>query len=190
MKALKKARSEEWRRVTRKLIMVAGLSFFALCALYAEGRERAVDFRIVLDMSGSFRVGHYGAVNYLCDSFVDDILEEQDTLYLVAAKEEPEVLFDGNVGGGKADIKMALWSLDEPFGISHADEALAIVESRVNKSDKDRINVTLLICGTDTNVQGEYLKYSRTKNFAYWREITVGFNLQSEIDNAYNNIIK
>jgi hypothetical protein len=157
------------------------LLFVSLLPLAAQ--ERVVDMRIVVDMSASLAQGKAGAVNWLCDTIVDRTLRSGDSFYLVASGESAEVIFDGIIGDAaqKEEIKEKIRTLGDPTGTSHAAEALRHIFSDRTHGP---IPVTIIVCGTDLNMDVSLLRYSRTENFAFWRAVTVADGLDAEVNRA------
>jgi hypothetical protein len=150
-----------------------------------ESAGRAVDMRIVIDMSSSLSQGKTGAVNWLCDTIVDKTLQSGDSFYLAASGENDAVIFDGIIGdeAQKEEIKEKIRALGDPAGVSYASKTLAQVFSE-RKPGPGHIPVTIIVCGTDINIEGNLLRYSRTENFAYWRAITVADGLEEDVNRA------
>jgi hypothetical protein len=157
------------------------LLFAPLLQLAAQ--ERVVEMRIVIDMSASLAQGKAGAVNWLCDTVVDRTLQGGDSFYLVASGGNAEVIFDGVIGDAaqKEEIKEKIRALGDPSGESHAAETLRHIFSDRTHGP---ISVTIIVCGTDLNMDADLLRYSRTENFAYWRAVTVADGLGAEVDRA------
>jgi hypothetical protein len=163
-----------------------GLTLFApLYAQEAGAAARTVDMRIIVDASQSLSRGKAGAVNWLCDTIVDRTLQSGDTLYLVASKETDEVIFDGVIGDGaqKEVLKERIRALEDPSGESHAAQTVRNVFANL-PARAGGIPVTMVVCGTGIKIEGNFLQYSRTENFAYWRAITVAGNLEAEMNRA------
>jgi hypothetical protein len=154
---------------------------FARLPLAAQ--ERVIDMRIIIDLSASLTQGKTGAVNWLCDTVVDRTLQRGDSFYLIASGESAEVIFDGVIGDAaqKEEIKEKIRLLGDPAGVSHAEEALRHIFSNRTRGP---IPVTIIVCGTDINMDASLLRYSRTENFAYWRAVTVADGLDAKVDKA------
>jgi hypothetical protein len=159
------------------------VSLFAPLLPPLVAQERVVEMRIVIDLSASLAQGKAGAVNWLCDTIVDRTLQSGDSFYLVASGENGEVIFDGVIGDAaqKEEIKEKIRALGDPAGESHAAEALRHIFSSRTRGP---IPVTVIVCGTDLNMDASLLRYSRTENFAYWRAVTVADGLDAEVDKA------
>jgi hypothetical protein len=141
--------------------------------------------RVIIDMSSSLSRGKAGAVNWLCDTLLDRTLRSGDILYLVAAGETDEVIFDGIIGDGgqKEAVKEKIRILKDPEGASFAARTLERVFA-ARTAEPECVPVTMIVCGTDINMEENLLRYSRTENFAYWRVITVAGGLDEEVDRA------
>jgi hypothetical protein len=161
------------------------LPVFPVFAQEESGTERAVDMRVIVDMSASLSRGKAGAVNWLCDTLVDRMLRSGDFLYLVAAGEPEEVIFDGVIGdtAQREEVKEKIRALKDPDGGSLAAKTLERVFA-ARTINLERVPVTMIVCGTDITAAGDLLRYSRTENFAYWRVITVADGLAEEVDRA------
>jgi hypothetical protein len=153
----------------------------------APGAGRNIAMRIIVDTSSSLSRGKAGAVNWLCDTIIDRTLQGGDLLYLVAAGESDEVIFDGIIGDAaqKEMIKKEIRMLKDPEGASYAARTLERVFS-AGLPEPERISVTIIVCGTDITdlAAAEHLRYARTEHFAYWRAITVAPGLEEEVNRA------
>jgi hypothetical protein len=168
--------------------MAVTMAVFLLPSVMVSAEEnagRAVDMRIVIDMSASLSQGIPGAVNWLCDTIVGKTFQSGDSFYLVVSGENDAVIFDGIIGdeAHKEEIKEKIRTLGEPAGLSYAAKTVTQVFSE-RKPRPGRIAVTIIVCGTDINIEGNLLRYSRTENFAYWRAITVADGLEEEVNRA------
>jgi hypothetical protein len=149
--------------------------------------SRQVDMRIVVDASSSLARGKTGAINWLCDTIVDRTLQNGDFLYLVVSRETDTVIFDGPLGdtAQKDALKEKIRALEEPDGQSGAARAVQNLLSRkMPGRAADCIPVTILVCGPDVREEADFLRYSRTENFAYWRAITVAENGEADVNRA------
>jgi hypothetical protein len=177
----------------RDLLVMVGLLLSVIVSVVAvsaqeeaaSGSGRAVDMRVIIDMSSSLSRGKAGAMNWLCDTLVDRTLRNGDALYLVAAGETYEVIFDGVIGDSeqKEAVKEKIRTLGDPSGESHAAKTLERVFA-ARTVETERVPVTMIVCGTDITAEGSLLRYSRTENFAYWRVITVANGLDEEVNRA------
>jgi hypothetical protein len=170
--------------------LVAPLVFTPPLAAQEEG-ERVVEMRVIVDASASLSRGKAGAVNWLCDTMVDKTLRSGDVFYLVVSGENDEVVFDGILGDAaqKEEIKEKIRVLGDPEGASHAAETLRHVFSD-RPPASGHIPVTIVVCGTDANMDSSLLRYSRTENFAYWRAITVAGGLDAEVERALKKALR
>jgi hypothetical protein len=148
-------------------------------------QERVVEMRVIVDASASLAQGKAGAVNWLCDTMVDKTLRSGDVFYLAVSGATDEVIFDGIIGDDaqKEAIKEQIRTIGDPEGASHAAETLRRVLSD-RQPASGHIPVTIVVCGTDVNMDSSLLRYSRTENFAYWRAITVAGGLDAEVERA------
>jgi hypothetical protein len=159
--------------------------------LAAQEGERVVEMRVIVDASASLARGKAGAVNWLCDTMVDRTLRSGDVFYLVVSGENDAVVFDGVIGDAaqKEEIKEKIRVLGDPEGTSHAAETLQHVFSD-RTPGPGHIPVTIVVCGTDVNMDASLLRYSRTENFAYWRAITVAGGLDAEVEQALKKALR
>jgi hypothetical protein len=174
----------------RNLLVLAGLLAVVVSPVFAQeeaasGSGRAVDMRVIIDMSSSLARGKAGAVNWLCDTLVDRTLQSGDVLYLAVAGETDEVIFDGIIGDGeqKEAVKEKIRMLKDPEGASFAAKTLERVFA-TRTAEPESVLVTMIVCGTDITAEGNLLRYSRTENFAFWRVITVADGLDEEVNRA------
>ena len=173
---------------TRLWALLVTAAWFALPVSPVAAQEVSgigVDMRIIIDMSASLSRGKAGAVNWLCDTAVDQTLQNGDSLYLVASGEKDEVIFEGIIGGiaDREAVKEKIRALRDPEGLSFAAKTLEHVFA-VRRAKPERVPVTMIVCGTDITAEGNLLRYSRTENFAYWRVIKVAEGLDEEVDRA------
>ena len=176
-----------WLSFTRLWALLVMAAWFTLPVPAQEGASSgpALDMRVIIDMSASLSRGKAGAVNWLCDTVVDQTLQNGDSLYLVASGEKDEVIFDGIIGGiaDREAVKEKIRALGNPDGKSHAAKTLERVFA-ARTAEPERVPVTMIVCGTDITAEGNLLRYSRTENFAYLRVITVAEGLDEEVNRA------
>jgi hypothetical protein len=180
-----------------RVVLVLGLLLPVFAAAPISAQEeaapvtgRSVDMRVIIDPSSSLSRGRAGAVNWLCDTLVDRTLRSGDSLYLVAAGETDEVIFDGIIGDTehKEAVKEKIRALKEIDGASYAAKTLERVFA-ARSAEPERVPVTMIVCGTDITAAGNLLRYSRTENFAYWRVITVAEGLDEDVNRALKKAI-
>jgi hypothetical protein len=172
------------------LSLAAGAFLFtpSLAAQTVESRGRPLHLSIVVDASLSLARGKAGAVNWLCGTVVDTMLETGDRFYLVVSRESDEVLFDGLIEDEtqKEALKEKIRALPDPSGLSHAERTLreTIVSQKTSGAGAaNAIPVLMLVCGSDIKVDG-LLTYSRTENFAHWKAITIGAGIEGAVEAA------
>lgn len=170
--------------------MVYGLFAPGLEAQTAGSRGRPVHLSIVVDASLSLSRGKAGAVNWLCGTVVDTLLEAGDRFYLVVSREADEVLFDGIIEDDtqKEALKEKIRALPEPAGLSYAERTLRETIAS-QKADNKSIPVLMLVCGPDVKADG-LLTYARTENFAHWRAITIGAGIEDAVEAALRNALR
>jgi hypothetical protein len=177
--------------------LVVFLPFFAQILFGADQRSIPVDMYLIFDGSSAIKNGKDGAVQWVCDSIVDGLLQNGDTLTLWIASEKAEKAFSGVIDGPeqKETVKNLIRSVNTD-GAS-ADYAGALREAASLQSRGGAaIPYTLLITGA---AQGgaaggirspetlAYLRYSRVEQFSGWRAMVTRLGMDRQIQQAAAN---
>jgi hypothetical protein len=137
------------------------------------------------------------AIDWVCTSIVDGILQNGDRITLWSVSERPGELISQTISSSadKDSLKAIIQSIAEAPGPANYKLALGIAAEREKKrTDRDRIFFTLLVGAyieeMDAN-QGkvsyngiDLLKYSRVLDFPGWKAIVVGLGLDDAINKA------
>jgi hypothetical protein len=163
-----------------------GLLWILLCSLAGAG---AADIRIVpinvnVILDGSREMGPFmdEAAAWLCDHLVEGVLTGGDHLRIWVAGEKARTAYSGPLIGGewKEGVKNTFRSLVP--GEGRADFAGALGEAARSPGGRGDIPAyTILVCGTSGGLSLEaegaaYLRYSRNREFAGWRVVTVALD--------------
>jgi hypothetical protein len=173
------------RRDRQKEILVfLGLFLCSLSgAAAADIRTAPLNINVILD--GSREMGAFmdQAGAWLCDYLVEGVLIEGDRLNVWAAGEKARTLYSDRVGGGgKEALKKIFRSFVPDAG--EADFAGALREaSRFSGGRAGEMPAyTILVCGSSRGLVSletegaAYLRYSRNREFAGWRVVTVALD--------------
>jgi hypothetical protein len=176
----------------KKLLSLLWIFLFSLSgARAADIRAVPININVILD--GSREMGAFTdeAAAWLCDYLVEGVLIEGDQLNIWIAGEKVQEVYSGLLGGGdwKETIKKIFRSFVPDAG--QADFAGALGEaSRFSGGRGDIPAYTILVCGSSRGLASletegaAYLRYSRNREFAGWRVVTVALDAGSRIREA------
>jgi hypothetical protein len=174
------------------------LPFFPKMLFGADERTVPVDMYLVFDGSSAIKNGKNGAAQVICDSIVDGMLQNGDTLTIWIASEKAEKAFSAVIDGPEQKEKVKNLIRSVNAGGSYADFAGALREavSMQRSQGGAAIPYTLLIAGSTTamapgtanGIRGAetlaYLRYSRVEEFSGWRAMVAGLVLDQQIQQA------
>jgi hypothetical protein len=163
--------------------------------------QRAVPVDVYLIFDGSLAMGNEKNVagQWACDTIVDGLLQEGDTLTLWIASEKAEKVFSGAIDGSgrKESVKDFVRSISGGGAYANYAEALREAASMQRAREGVAIPYTLLIVGSTTvmfppgNTSGirgletlGYLRYSRVEEFSGWRAMTAVLGMDRQIQQA------
>jgi hypothetical protein len=169
-----------------------GLFFFVFAgALPGEDRRTgAMDMYIIIDGSENLRTKKDAALQWLCDSVVDTLLQGGDRLTVWVAGAAAQVVYAGPVEGeeSRERIKAALRSVT-PQGDA-ADYAGALGQAAAAVRRAEGVTYTLVISGRGGGPSSgggaalAFLRYSRVLEFPGWRAQVVGLDIASRVEQA------
>ena len=188
-----------------KLYFHRSAEFLLLCALFAlpnsiraqDQRTSPIDALLLMDATPAMNSVRREAIDWVCTSFVDGILQNGDRITLWSVSEQPGELISQTISSNadKDSLKAIIQSIAEAPGPANYKLALGIAAEREKKrTDRDRIFFTLLVGvyfeEMDAN-QGkvsyngiDLLKNSRVTDFPGWKAIVVGLGLDDAINKA------
>jgi hypothetical protein len=145
---------------------------------------------IIIDGSENLLPGKDAALQWLCDSVVDTLLQGGDRLTVWVASDTVRVLYEGPVEGEAAreGIKTALRSFT-PRGEA-ADYAGALGQAAAAVRRAEGLTYTLVISGQGGGPSAggagalRFLRYSRVLDFPGWRAQVVGLDLAPRVEQA------
>jgi hypothetical protein len=168
------------------------LLWIFLCSLAGAGaadiRTVPMDINVILDGSREMRPFMDEAAAWLCDHLVEGVLSEGDHLHVWVAGEKAQTAYSGLLGGGewKETVKKTFRSLVPEAGRSDFAGALAEALGEAAMATGGRGGeipaYTILVCESSrglSSLEGEgiaYLRYSRNREFAGWRVVTVALD--------------
>jgi hypothetical protein len=179
------------------MVLVVFLSFFPGILFGADQRTVPVDMYLIFDGSSAIKNGKDGAVQWVCETIVDGLLQNGDTLTFWIASEKAEQAFSGVIDGPeqKETIKNLIRSVNA--GAVSADYAGALRKalSLQNAQGGAAIPYTLLITGAGhvgsgnaNGIRGSetlgYLRYSRVEEFSGWRAMVTRLGMDRQIQQA------
>jgi hypothetical protein len=162
----------------------------------ADRRANPIDMYLIFDGSAALRNGRDGAVNWLCDTLIDGLIQEGDTLYIWLAGGTAELVFSGTVNGTeqKEAAKTKIRSLSTQSGRADYAGALRDAAARKAAAGNRQIAYTLLISGPANGTSGisaaqeadltGLLRYSRVEDFPEWRVLTVAPGIGPQVQRA------
>jgi hypothetical protein len=175
-----------FRRICVFLLVL--LPLFPKMLFGADERTAPMDMYLILDGSATIKNAKDGAVKWVCDSIVDGMLQNGDTLTIWIASEKAEKAFSAVIDGPgqKETVKNLIRSVSA--GGSSADFAGALREaaSMQRSQGSAAIPYTLLITGSTTAMTSAnaYLRYARVEEFSGWRAVVAGLALDQQIQQA------
>ncbi|MDR2404151.1 MAG: hypothetical protein LBD78_08990 [Spirochaetaceae bacterium] len=149
-----------------------------------------MDMHLIIDGSAALRAGRDGAVSWLCDHVVDELLREGDRLSIWIAAGRAKRIFSEALSGGdkKEEVKALLRSIVP--GDDSADFSGALREAAAITGGGTMV-YTLLITGSAAGYSPlsgsdtiDFLRYSRVQEFPGWRAIVAAPGIASRIRNA------
>jgi hypothetical protein len=164
------------------------LWFFPGFLRAADVRTVPIDVYVILDVSSAIKNKSGEAVKWLCDHVVDEMLQDGDTLTILAAGERATALFSEPLSSAdtKEAAKQAFRSA-APTAAS-ADYAGGLREAVARQGSGRRISYTLLVIGSGSPTApgglASLLRYSRVQEFSGWRVLTVGLNMDRQVREA------
>jgi hypothetical protein len=145
---------------------------------------------LVVDGSTALKAGKDGAISWLCDHVVDELLREGDRLTIWTAAGKAKQVFSESLSG--QDKKEAAKTLLRSIGAEgdSADFAGALREVP-GAAGAERIVYTLLVSGSAAGYSTlpgqdtvDFLRYSRVEEFPGWRAIVAAPGIGSRVRNA------
>jgi hypothetical protein len=153
---------------------------------------------LIVDGSSAIRGGRDSAVNWLCDTIIEGLLQEGDSLNIWFAGDTAELVFSGTLAGAdqKEPVKAKLRSLPVQSARADYSGALRAAAARGAAAGDRKIAYTLLISGSANGAPGDaanlsrdadlagLLRYSRVEDFSGWRVLTVAPGIGSRVQRA------
>jgi hypothetical protein len=166
----------------KKFLSLLGVFLFPFVgAGAADIRTVPMNINVILDGSREMRPFMDEAAAWLCDYLVEGLLSEGDQLRIWIAGEKAQRVYSGLLGGRewKETVKNTFRSLVPQAG--GADFAGALGEAAQSPGGGDIPAYTILVCGSSGGFSPEgegaaYLRYSRNREFAGWRVVTVALD--------------
>jgi hypothetical protein len=159
--------------------------------IWSDARTVPLDVYIIVDGSSAMEKGRQEAVDWLCGTVIDGILQSGDRIWIWRAGAGPELVYSGTLGADKEAVKAKIRSIQFQGEAADYRGALQEAQSLVNKSD--RISYTLLVSGSGAKdppsqeaESAGLLRYSRVDSFSGWRVLTVGLDLSARVRQSTN----
>jgi hypothetical protein len=162
----------------------------------ADQRNNPIDMYLIFDGSSAIRSGRDSAINWLCDTIIDGLLRDGDTLNIWLAADTAEQVFSGTIDGAdqKELVKTKLRALSTQGAYADYAGALRAAEARKTAAGGRKIAYTLLISGPANGASGDsaaasrnlagLLRYSRVEEFPGWRVLTVALGIGPQVQRA------
>jgi hypothetical protein len=180
------------------VFLVIFLPFFPGILFGVDQRTVPVDMYLIFDGSLAIKNGKDGAVQWVCETIVDGLLQNGDTLTLWIASETAEQAFSGVIDGPeqKETIKNLIRSVTADGSSADYAGALRKALSLQNAQGGAAIPYTLLITGAGqvgspgsaNGIRGSetlgYLRYSRVEEFSGWRAMVTRLGMDRQIQQA------
>jgi len=178
----------------RYFLALAFLAVF-LPRLEAEDRRSIpMDLYLVIDGSEAFQSIKAGAIAWVNERVVDQLLMEGDRVSVWTAGERAELVFSGDVSasGGKEAIKDKLTSLAATGRNADFYGALRNVHSGISSGySGDRLSCTMLVTasagGLERAIAGDtqgLFRWFRTERYEQWQVLVVAPDIGSKVSQA------
>ena len=148
-------------------------------------RTSPIDVYIIVDSSSAMERGREQAISWLSTTVIDNMLRNDDRIWIWTAGARPELIYSGNLDN-KEEVKTVIRSIS--FEGDAADYRGALFEAQALVQRSDRTTFTLLISGSEAKdppsreaESAGLLRYSRVESFPGWRVLTVGLDLAPKV---------
>jgi hypothetical protein len=178
-----------------KKIIPGFLAFFLPLAQGAYGldsRNTPIEVFLIMDGSSAMKNAGDEAVEWVCSSLVDGILQDGDRITLWNAGGTAQIVYSETIAGaaGKEAVKNTLRSLSA--GANQADFAGALRDaSQRAAASRSAMAYTLLISGSSAALSpallgsgAGLLRYSRIEEFSGWRALVIALGINSRVGQA------
>jgi hypothetical protein len=145
---------------------------------------------IIIDGSENLRAKKDAALQWLCDSVVDTLLQGGDRLTVWVAGDAARVVYAGAVEGeeSREGIKTAIRSVTPQGAVADYSGALKQAAAAVRRAEG--MTYTLVISGRGGGATSgdraalAFLRYSRVLEFPGWQAQVVGLDIASRVEQA------
>jgi hypothetical protein len=164
------------------------LLWIFLCSLAGAGAAdiRTVPINVNVILDGSREMGPFmdEAAAWLCDYLAEGVLSEGDHLRVWIAGEKAQAVYSGILNGGdwKETVKKTFRSFAPEAGRADLAGALGEAALATGGRDGEIPAYTVLVCESSrglSSLEAEgaaYLRYSRNREFAGWRVVTIALD--------------
>lgn len=166
---------------------------FLLCAGPLPGEDRRtvpVNVYVIVDGSENLRTPWAGALEWLCGSLVDGLLQRGDRLTIWTAGAAARMVYDETLGGEETmEAAKGIFRSISPRGDS-ADYAGALGQAAESARRARGMTYTLVVSGrgggpsSGGNAALNLMHYSRVREFSGWRVYVVGLDIASQVEQA------
>lgn len=181
------------KNTLKTIIISMCLAFFLPAFLAGEGRQGlSLDFKLIIDGSGSFSGGKDEAMAWIDRELIDGILQEGDYLTIWSAGDRAEVVFSGNVGASTTAIKDIVNGLD--FSARTPDFNSALREAAARDSGS-RLSVIMLVSGSALAMapsmarEPDLYRWSRVEEYSRWQVLVVAPEISADVRSAASNFM-
>jgi len=165
--------------------------------LNAENRRVIpLDMYLIVDGSESFQNSKNDAVTWINSQVVDRTLMDGDRITIWRAGNSAQIIYSGDVSGGKDDIKNALNSLLTDARTPDFSGALTEAASRVSRTPQDRLSYTMLVTasaeGLEQTLTGgarNLLRWFRSEKYERWQVLVVGPDITPRVRQAAASLL-
>ncbi|GHU84047.1 hypothetical protein FACS189473_0200 [Spirochaetia bacterium] len=157
-------------------------------------RTKSLEMFLIIDGSQALAKGKDEALTWLCDTVIDGMLQEGDTLTVWLAAGKARQLYSGKLNGAdtKETVKALLRAITTADAAADYTGALREAVKADAAVRRQRMTYTLLISGSAAGYDSfpgsteaaALLRYSRVEEFPLWRAITASLNAGPEIRQA------
>ncbi|MDR1505939.1 MAG: VWA domain-containing protein [Treponema sp.] len=162
------------------------------------GRTIPLDVYVIVDSSTSMEKGQQEAVNWLCTTVIDGIVQNGDTLSIWTAGAKPELIYSKAVSAEtKEEAKKLVRQIRFSGSAADYKGALSEAQERSLAGPGGRMVYTLLVSGANPKdppikeaESAGLLLYSRVESFTGWRVFTVGLDIRSRVRESADSYMK